>query len=486
MNQFFSKKCIAYYRVSTDDQAERYSLSVQQQLMETWAERNQAILDTHFVDDHSAKDFRRPGFNRLMSYLGENPSKIKYVLIIDWSRFSRNITESYVKINELKQLGVEVQAIEQIVDDSIPESTIMKAIFLAAPEAENRRRSINVVKGMRAALLAGNWCGGKPPRGYHRERNTMELIINDEGKLIGQAFEKIANESYTISDARDFAKIRGLDVSFKTFSKILRNPFYSGSICHKLLEGQIVKGRHQSVVNVSTWSRVQEILNGNKKSGRSREKFPLKRFLKCPNCEKSFTGYQVKKKQKPDGTYRVKKSQPIYYKCSCATISGGVIHRLIVKILNQCSIRSVNAVEFSQELRQILDQKIIRVDSDISVIKSEITKKSNFLDKLEKKFIDGVLDQQMYLRHREETTDTILRLRRKLINLQKNSAPDPIKLVAENKIGIGDYWQELDVFGKRKLQEVIFPEGLFFDKRTGKFTFSMIDSRARMNSKNCL
>lgn len=160
-----------------------------------------------------------------MEYVTKHQKIIDLVLTIDWSRFSPNIQESYVKISELEKLGIQVQAIEQMIDESIPESTIMKAIYLATPDAENKRRSINVIKGMRQSLTQGNWCGGKPPMGYWRNRNNMELEVTEQGELIASAFDLIANRSYTIQEAKTYLNVRGMSVSFPTLSKMLRNPF---------------------------------------------------------------------------------------------------------------------------------------------------------------------------------------------------------------------------------------------------------------------
>jgi hypothetical protein len=54
-------------------------------------------------------------------------------------------------INTLRKLGVKPQAIEQPLDLQIPENKMMLAFYLAAPEVENDRRSLNVIHGMRRA-----------------------------------------------------------------------------------------------------------------------------------------------------------------------------------------------------------------------------------------------------------------------------------------------------------------------------------------------
>lgn len=80
----------------------------------------------------------------MLQYLIKNKGKVDYVLFVSWNRFSRNITESYAMINQLRNYGVEVQAIEQPLDLSIPENQMILSVYLALPDIDNRRRSLKV------------------------------------------------------------------------------------------------------------------------------------------------------------------------------------------------------------------------------------------------------------------------------------------------------------------------------------------------------
>ncbi len=105
-------------------------------------------------------------------------------MVTSWDRFSRNLTDALVMLRSLKKLGIEVQAIEQPIDMSIPENKAMFAIFLAIPEIDNDRRSIKIKGGMRAALKSGRWCR-RAPIGYEnaRDEENKPLIIPSENKL---------------------------------------------------------------------------------------------------------------------------------------------------------------------------------------------------------------------------------------------------------------------------------------------------------------
>ena len=70
------------------------------------------------------------------------------MLVTTWDRFSRNVTDSFLMIRQLKEMGIEVQAIEQPIDFSIPESKAMLVINLVFPEIDNDRRSIKIRGGI--------------------------------------------------------------------------------------------------------------------------------------------------------------------------------------------------------------------------------------------------------------------------------------------------------------------------------------------------
>lgn len=472
------KHCIPYYRVSTDDQAEKYSLRVQQKIMEDWAEKSGAIIDRHFVDDHSAKDFSRPGFIALMEYVRTHQTLIDYVLIIDWSRFSRNIAESYAVIEQLRKMNVQVTAIEQPIDESVPESVIMKAIYLAAPDAENKRRSINVIKGMRQSLRLGNWCGGMLPKGYWKDRNTGEVLPTSEGNLIGQAFIRIA-QGNSIKDTKDWVNMRGLRVSFQTLSKMLRNPFYSGRIKHRLLGDEIVKGNHKPVVSEHIFSVVQNVLDGNLKGAHTEYniQFPLKGFLSCVVCGGNFTGYQVSKKQKPDGTYREKKSKPTYYKCRCSSVSSNQVHEGFMKVLDNYTIHPDHIPSLEQKLLEGFNRANHQSREAARNATQRITLLQGRIENLDTKFIDGEIPSDVYNQNRSKWEKELREWEK--IRISSKDLSNPTKFMSFSMrmlTKMPKIWQKSTITDKRLIQRMVFPEGLRYHKKNDQYLTPRINS----------
>lgn len=152
-----------YIRVSTDEQAEKgYSQRNQEETLRRYCETNAIQVRKVIYEDHSAKTFNRPEWQKLLTDLKKHRGKSDLVLFTKWDRFCRNAGDAYQMINTLRKLGIEPQAIEQPLDLSIPENIMMLAFYLAAPEVENDRRALNVFHGMRRAKREGRWMATAP------------------------------------------------------------------------------------------------------------------------------------------------------------------------------------------------------------------------------------------------------------------------------------------------------------------------------------
>lgn len=183
---------------------------------------------------------------------------------------------------------------------SIPESKIMLAIYLAAPEVENDRRALNVIAGMRKAMKEGRHVN-MAPKGYRNSRDEYNNKIISPGKdaeIVAWVFHEVVREVHNIMDIWRMAKGKGLKVGKSQIWNILRNPIYCGKIyvpTYKKEEAMIVQGKHQSLVSEELFNEVQDVLNGRKRKPLGRrygltEEYPLRGSLICQQCGRILTG----------------------------------------------------------------------------------------------------------------------------------------------------------------------------------------------------
>ncbi|MCD4729387.1 MAG: recombinase family protein, partial [Bacteroidales bacterium] len=296
------KKAILYVRVSTDEQAIKgYSLIDQEERLKIYCERMKIEVVRIFKEDHSAKDFNRPEFKKLMQSAREQKRQINQLLFVRWDRFSRNVSESYRMIDRFHKMGIELIAIEQPVDMTIPENKIMLSIFLAVPEVENDRRSMNTTQGMRRARKQGRWsCTALKGYSNKRDENNKPIIVpNDDAVFVKEAFSEIAKGIKPYDHVRQELNKKGFVCSKSNFATLIRNVVYIGKIRIKPYMDEpeeLVDGIHKPLIGEETFYKVQDLLNDRNKTlnrpkvNRQRKELPLRGFLFCPKCDNKLTG----------------------------------------------------------------------------------------------------------------------------------------------------------------------------------------------------
>lgn len=294
-----------YIRVSTDEQADKgYSQRDQEERLRKYCEFQGITVRQVLYEDHSAKTFLRPTWQRLLQDLRKQKRKTSLVLFTKWDRFSRNAGDAYQMISTLRRLGVEPQAIEQPLDLSVPENKMMLAFYLAAPEVENDRRALNVIRGMRKAKKEGRWMA-TAPIGYKNRvsegGNKYIAPVEPAASIIKWVFEELATGRYNTEQVWKEAKAKGLKCQKSNFWRFLRNPVYCGKIFiprYKDEESCFVPGLHEPLISEDLFYQVQEVLDGRGQTYRpkveTREEFPLRGYLLCPMCERKLTASKSK------------------------------------------------------------------------------------------------------------------------------------------------------------------------------------------------
>jgi site-specific DNA recombinase len=274
-----------YIRVSTDEQADRgYSQRNQEEQLRKYCEHNQMTIRRVIYEDHSAKTFERPEWKKLLLDLKRYKKQSDLILFTKWDRFSRNAGDAYKMINVLRKLGVEPQAIEQPLDMSVPESKIMLAIYLSAPEVENDRRALNVFHGMRRARKEGRWMG-PAPIGYinKSKEDGRKYIAIHEAKAIHVRwlFQELARGQFNTEQVWKMAVERGLKCSKHNFWLAIRNPVYCGKIFvakFKDEEERLVPGQHEALFRKNSFSRFRTYWTAGEEST-ARKRKPATNFL---------------------------------------------------------------------------------------------------------------------------------------------------------------------------------------------------------------
>ena len=471
------RKADLYIRVSTDEQADKgYSQRDQEERLRKYCEIKGIPIRNVYIEDHSAKSFQRPEWQKFLSTLRKN----KYnrtgsiVLFTKWDRFSRNAGDAYQMINQLKAFGVEPMAIEQPLDLSIPENKIMLAFYLASPEVENDRRALNIFHGMRRARKEGRYMG-VAPLGYVNkitENKKKYIAPHDfEAPLLKWAFEQIASNSFNTEQiwkmVREKAKGRAR-FSKNNFWLAIRNPLYCGKIFvppYKEEKGFLVTGQHEPLISEKLFDDVQDVLDGRKRKIKPKivsiENLPLRGFIKCsnPKCDRMLTGSASKGKM---GNYYY------YYHCisSCGT-------RFKAETVNEAFIKQLRHLSPKEGMVDVFIEAFIKDFNNKT--KAQNTERTNIIDEinaLNKRYqnallknADGEMADDDFQEVKRLTKGKIEDLEKRLNNLAvvgteiKDLVASALKKVAN----IDRRYERGDIEEKRLIVSSIFPDYLEFD-----------------------
>jgi site-specific DNA recombinase len=271
-----------YTRVSSQEQAEKgTSLESQSEQLESFCNSQKWEIFNLYVDaGFSGKDDNRPGLESL-----RRDAKAGYFTkVIVWrlDRLARNLRLILGIEAELREHNIGLFSMKEMTDTSTPIGrTVFQVLGLTAEwERESIRERTQT--GRLQRLKEGHWAGGPAPFGYDYDKESKNLIINeDEAKIVRMVFDLYASGKSlgAISDQLNQALISPRCKTAKGWYRtgireILINPAYKGEIilnrrCHitdirKIDLSKVVKMSVPLIVSADKWDIAQARLSNNK------------------------------------------------------------------------------------------------------------------------------------------------------------------------------------------------------------------------------
>ena len=426
-----------------------------------------------YKEDHSAKTFERPEFQKFLAFLKKNRAVVDLLLFTKWDRFSRNAGDAYGMINQLKKLAVEPQAIEQPLDLNIPENKLMLAIYLATPEVENDRRAMNVTVGMRRARKEGRYLG-LAPKGYKNCRDEQNKpILKPDPKLapvVKRIFETVAKGVQEIDGLRQAVNKEGMTFTKNQFYYLLRNPVYCGRVYisgYREEGAQTIKGMHEPIVSELLFDTVQDVLEGRKRITKVRstkdENLPMRGFIICKTCGRPLTGSGSKGN---GGNY-------FYYHCQSAAkckerFRADDAHAQFIGQLRQIEILEPVLNLYYEIMTDLFKNNGMDRSKEVAQIKEQISKLNLRIKNAQALMLDGELDAAEYKEIKTNLSAETAALERKRMQVlsAEEDGQEYLDKGIPMLINITKHWQAADLEGKQHIVGSIFPERLIFENNT--------------------
>lgn len=478
-------RAVIYQRVSSKDQEDGFSPETQKERCYEWAEHHNYEVVKCFEGEHeSAKtDANRKRFNQMLKFVRDKKNRINAVIVYSTSRFSRGGTKSFSVVDELMDKGIPVFSATSSYDARTPDGKMMQRFEMLQAEHDNAIKSQAVKDNGARALRSGRWIQ-QPPRGYDMKttRAAQVITVNAVGRLIQKAFKMKADENLTNEEVRMRMKTMGLDLRKQRWSQIFSNIFYAGYYSHNFLEGEVVKGTHEPLVSLEDFLKI----NGRLAKAHTRgyevkvekEYAPLLGSIRCPVCGHNLTASlstKMKKKYGRDVGYYVCSRKDC--KCNASTKKvNGKFEEWLDGVSLPESCEPILRVQMEKAF-PILNHNGME---EVKAIRANLTKKENEIEQIEynlavapdakireicaKQLAKVEADRDEILRELEERDKSILNLN------------DYVAFGLGLRDNILKLWQMANLSNKKRIQNLVFPDGLVYDKK-----MTILNLSPRMN-----
>ena len=296
---------VTYLRVSTREQAERggreegFSIPAQRAANARKAAAMGIEIVAEFVDaGESARSASRPQLQAMLAFVAEHP--VGYVIVHKLDRLARNRADDVAIQLALQRAGAKLVSTTENIDET-PSGMLLHGIMSSIAEFYSRNLANEVTKGMVQKASVGG-TPHRAPIGYRNVTHTDDLgrtirtveIDPDRAPLITYAFRRYAAGDISMSSVLAEITARGLttrptpkreakELSVTSLHKVLRNPYYCGVLTY---QGVRYEGRHEPLVDLATWQKVQDLLTANDLAGVRQRKKPhyLRGSVYCGAC----------------------------------------------------------------------------------------------------------------------------------------------------------------------------------------------------------
>lgn len=469
--KMINNNAIGYRRLSERDQS-RYSLEYQERAITEYCDRNNLNLVSIYTDNGEHSDtFDRPDYQALEKFLKKHKGAVRYLIIMDHDRFSRNLPEALMKIDELEDKHkIKVLASNEDVnlDTKDPTVFMQRAFNYLIANQELLRIRKRTRDGIRQAQLGGRYVSAAP-YGYinTKDESGKPLLKIDEEKadIIRMIFREYLSGMPIFLIYRN-AREMGFNRSGNSaIHLILNNCLYAGLVKvsgdRKVAE-KIVKGIHQPIISETDyWLAKDKLSHKRNTKVQPREDFPLRGILKCW-CGNSMTA----------GFSKGKSKYYLYYRCTKhneKNLRGDMLHSKFEELLDTLSFTE-------KQVDYIISHSVAAIKEATKGSQQALLSRKKQLEELEKKqerleekVINDEIDSHTYKKWMTRYSQDKAVLSHQIEQtLSKNSESKLNKLIQflPKMTGLKNLYNEIPLNRKQALIRAVFKLDLsYFDDK---------------------
>lgn len=248
------KQNVAYLRVSTEAQTEKYGLDMQRQKILEYCEKKGVLIDKWYIDGgYSGSKLDRPEIQKLLDDADNGQIGTVYIYKLD--RMSRDVIDTLNLLYKvLPKYGIQVVSMVEDIKTENPMDKVMITMNAAMNQYEREVMRMRMSAGMLERIKKGLWMGGgRIPWGYYYDRNDGILHPHPEqAEMVRQAY-RLYIDGYSCDSISKMLGFKGERIVIQ----ILKRKSNIGMIEYK---GETYKGLHEPIVDEETFYRAQECM----------------------------------------------------------------------------------------------------------------------------------------------------------------------------------------------------------------------------------
>jgi site-specific DNA recombinase len=266
---------------SLDAQREAAEAYIKSQKSEGW------VLVKQNYDDGgiSGGTMERPALKQILQDV--ESGRVDIIVVYKVDRLTRSLSDFARIIERLDKAEASFVSVTQQFNTSSSMGRLTLNVLLSFAQFEREVTSERIRDKIEASRKRGMWMGGSIPLGY--DNHDKKLFVNEEeAKTIRAIFNTYlekgsASETMHTINHQGYRTKRqrgqrpgGLKFSHGHFYNILKNPIFIGKVRHN---GKIFDGKHDAIIDMITWEKVQKLLEENRVNRKTGKNFSYPSLL---------------------------------------------------------------------------------------------------------------------------------------------------------------------------------------------------------------
>ena len=444
------KKVAIYLRKSRmdgNDETIEETLARHERMLRDYCKRNNLIIAETYKEVVTGDSIEvRPVMQRLLEDVEDK--LFDGVVVVELERLSRgNPVDQFIVADTFKKSNTLIYTLNKIYnlssEDEFDEEFFEFGLFMSRREYKTIKRRL--VRGRLQAQKEGYFVGSVTPFGYGKEKQGKGFVLvpDEKAEIVKIIFNKYVYENANTTDIANYLNSQGIkspaekDWHLNLVGKILNNKVYLGynnfNVNNKMRknEKEILPALHQPIIDEQTFNLAQarlSIRNTKTKQGNTLRN-PLATILKCSIC-----GVPLVRKHGKEHLY-------------CRTVGcknhGIYLETVESRVIEELHSELDNFNYFLLNYGDEINKKKLSKENEIKLIKREISKKENMINKCCEMLEEGIYSKEKYLSRVKLLDEELKALKLNLSDLESSSFDEADKIktaIPKLEKVLNEYW----------------------------------------------